>query len=136
MLIADKQALLQSLAAAQAQQAQDGWLTRIPTIGQMLLGFILPFALAFIAIPLESWVTSARTVGGAAIVMLVRALAVLLRITGTIVRRLMRVVTTLYDIVIVLPLLVERLVQNGRGSSAGTAAVKPARVDLGVGERS
>jgi hypothetical protein len=68
--------------------------------------------------------------------MLVRALAVLLRITGTIVRRLMRVVTTLYDIVIVLPLLVERLVQNGRGSSAGTAAVKPARVDLGVGERS
>jgi len=136
MLIADKQALLQSLAAAQAQQATDGWLTRIPTIGQMLLGFILPFALAFIAIPLESWVTSARTVGGAALVMLVRALAVVLRITGTIVRRLMRVVTTLYDIVIVLPLLLERLVQNGRGSSAGSAAVKPARVDLGVGERS
>ena len=135
MLIADKQALLQSLAAAQTP-AQDGWLTRIPTLGQMLLGFILPFALAFIAIPLESWVTSARTVGGAALVMLVRTLAVLLRITGTIVRRLMRVVTTLYDIVIVLPLLVERLVQNGRGSSAGTAAVKPARVDLGVGERS
>ena len=136
MLIADKQALLQSLAAAQAQQATDGWLTRIPTIGQMLLGFILPFALAFIAIPLESWVTSARTVGGAALVMLVRALAVVLRITGTIVRRLMRVVTTLYDIVIVLPLLVERLVQNGRGSGAASAAVKPARVDLGVGERS
>jgi hypothetical protein len=135
MLIADKQALLQSLAAAQAT-VQDGWLTRIPTIGQMLLGFILPFALAFIAVPLESWVTSARTVGGAALVMLVRALAVLLRITGTIVRRLMRVVTTLYDIVIVLPLLVERLVQNGRGSGAGTAPVKPTRVDLGVGERS
>jgi hypothetical protein len=69
-------------------------------------------------------------------VMLVRTLAVVLRITGTIVRRLMRVVTTLYDIVIVLPLLVERLVQNGRGSSARSAAVKPARVDLGVGERS
>jgi hypothetical protein len=136
MLIADKQALLQSLAAAQAQQATDGWLTRIPTIGQMLLGFILPFALAFIAIPLESWVTSARTVGGAALVMLVRSLAVVLRITGTIVRRLMRVVTTLYDIVIVLPLLVERLVQNGRGSGGRSAAVKPARVDLGVGERS
>jgi hypothetical protein len=136
MLIADKQALLQSLAAAQAQQATDGWLTRIPTIGQMLLGFILPFALAFIAIPLESWVTSARTVGGAALVMLVRTLAVVLRITGTIVRRLMRVVTTLYDIVIVLPLLVERLVQNGRGSGGRSAAVKPARVDLGVGERS
>ena len=135
MLIADKQALLQSLAATQAA-AQDGWLTRIPTIGQMLLGFILPFALAFVAIPLESWVTSARTVGGAALVMLVRALAVLLRISGTIVRQLARVLVTLYDILIVVPLLVERLVQNGRGPVAGSAAVKPARVDLGVGERS
>jgi hypothetical protein len=135
MLIADKQALLQSLAAQQAA-AQDGWLTRIPTIGQMLLGFILPFALAFVAIPLESWVNSARTVGGAALVMLVRAFAVLLRIAGTIVRRLMRVLTTLYDIVIVLPLLVERLVVNGRAGAAQKAAVKPARVDFGVGERS
>jgi hypothetical protein len=134
MLIADKQALLQSLAAQQAA-AQDGWLTRIPTIGQMLLGFILPFALAFVAIPLESWVNSARTVGGAALVMLVRALAVLLRISGTIVRQVTRVLTTLYDIVIVLPLLVERLVLNGRGAGQKPAA-KPARVDFGVGERS
>jgi hypothetical protein len=135
MLIADKQALLQSLAATQAH-AQDGWLTRIPTIGQMLLGFILPFALAFVAIPLESWVTTARTVGGAAIVMLVRTLAAVLRITGTIVRRLARVLVTLYDILIVVPLLVERLVVNGRGGSASKPLRKPAGVDLGVGERS
>jgi hypothetical protein len=135
MLIADKQALLQSLAAQQAA-AQDGWLTRIPTIGQMLLGFILPFALAFVAIPLESWVNSARTVGGAALVMLVRALAVLLRISGTIVRQVTRVLTTLYDIAIVLPLLVERMVVNGRGAAAQKPAAKPARVDFGMGERS
>ena len=63
MLIADKQALLQSLATVQAT-ATDGWIGRIPTAGQMLLGFILPFALAFIAIPLESLIHSARTVGG------------------------------------------------------------------------
>jgi hypothetical protein len=135
MLIADKQALLQSLAASQAAAAHDGWLTRIPTIGQMLLGFILPFALAFVAIPLESWVNSARTVGGATIVMLVRALAVLLRISGTIMRQLTRVLTTLYDIVIVVPLLVERLVVNGR-AAAGKPVVKAARAEFGVGERS
>jgi hypothetical protein len=41
-----------------------------------------------------------------------------------------------YDIVIVLPLLVERLVINGRGSAARPATAKAARVDLGVGERS
>jgi hypothetical protein len=113
MLIADKQALLQSLAASQAA-VSDGWLSRIPTIGQMLLGFILPFALAFVAIPLESFIVSARTVGGAALVILTRALAVFLRLLGNVIRQLARVLSTLYDIVIVVPLLIERLVQNGR----------------------
>jgi hypothetical protein len=130
MLIADKQALLQSLAATQPAAAADGWLTRIPTVGQMLLGFILPFALAFIAIPLESFITSARTVGGTALVILVRAAAVALRLAGNFVRQLSRVLITLYDITIVLPLLVERVLKNGRG-------VPKARVArLEAGERS
>ena len=64
MLIADKQALIQSLATVQQAHVADGWVSRIPTAGQMLLGFILPFALAFIAIPLESLIHSSRTVGG------------------------------------------------------------------------
>src|SRR3954463_5281120 len=52
MLIADKAALLQSLASAPQHAQADGWLGKIPTAGQMLLGFILPFALAFVAVPL------------------------------------------------------------------------------------
>ena len=105
MLIADKAALLQSLTTTAAQQAQaNGVLSGIPTAGQMLLGFILPFALAFIAIPLESFVNSARTVGGAALVLLARGAAFALRLGGNIVRSFARVVITLYDVVIVLPL--------------------------------
>jgi hypothetical protein len=112
MLIADKAALLQSLATApQPLAPADGWLGRIPTAGQMLLGFILPFALAFVAIPLESFIASARTVGGAALVLGARGLAFVLRLLGNLVRNLGRVLITLYDIVIVLPLLVERLVK-------------------------
>jgi hypothetical protein len=130
MLIADKQALLQSLAATQAQAA-DGWLTGIPTAGQMLLGFILPFALAFVAIPLESFINSARTVGGAALVVLARATGVALRVAGNFFRQLSKVLITLYDIVIVLPLLVERLAKGARGP-----AVRGGRADLKVGERS
>ncbi|MEA3191712.1 MAG: hypothetical protein QOD26_45 [Betaproteobacteria bacterium] len=110
MLIADKAALLQSLSSVQQHQPTDGWLAKIPTAGQMLLGFILPFALAFIAIPLESFVASARTVGGAALVMLARGAAFALRLVGNLVRGLARVVVTFYDVVIVLPLLVERLI--------------------------
>ncbi|HYT48128.1 MAG TPA: hypothetical protein VEL04_06880, partial [Burkholderiales bacterium] len=108
MLIADKQALLQSLAAAQPM-ISDSLLTRIPTAGQMLLGFILPFALAFVAIPLESFMVSARTVGGAALVLLARGTAFTLRLAGNLIRNLARVLITFYDVVIVLPLLVERM---------------------------
>jgi hypothetical protein len=112
MLIADKAALLQSLATApQPLAPADGWLGRIPTAGQMLLGFILPFALAFVAIPLESFIASARTVGGEALVLGARGLAFVLRLCGNLVRNLGRVLLTLYDIVIVLPLLIERLVK-------------------------
>ena len=75
MLIADKQALIQSLATVQQAQVTDGWVGRIPTAGQMLLGFILPFALAFVAIPLESLIHSSRTVGGVLLAALVSALA-------------------------------------------------------------
>lgn len=113
MLIADKQALLQSLAAVQAAPSE-GWLGRIPTAGQMLLGFMLPFALAFIAVPLESFIHSARTVGGVLLFALVRALALALRIVGQAARHASRVLIRLYDVAIVLPLLVEHLVRAPR----------------------
>ena len=111
MLIADKQALLQSLATVQAA-ATDGWVAHIPTAGQMLLGFILPFALAFVAIPLESLIHSSRTVGGALLAALVRTSAFLLRFAGNVARHLSRVLIRLYDVAIVVPLLIERMVQS------------------------
>jgi hypothetical protein len=113
MLIADKQALIQSLATVQQTHVADGWVSRIPTAGQMLLGFILPFALAFVAIPLESLIHSSRTVGGVLLAALVSTLALLLRVLGNISRRMSRVLITLYDVVIVLPLMVEQMAKNG-----------------------
>ncbi|MDH4093520.1 MAG: hypothetical protein OEV81_01905 [Betaproteobacteria bacterium] len=130
MLIADKQALLQSLAASQAPVA-DGWLGAIPTAGQMLLGFILPFALAFVAVPLESFINTARTVGGAALVILARAAAVLLRTAGNAIRQLCKLLITLYDVFIVLPLLAERWVKSAR-----PGALRARRVDLEAGKPS
>jgi hypothetical protein len=115
MLIADKQALLQTLAAQQqAAGLNEGWVARIPTAGQMLLGFILPFALAFVAIPLESFIHSSRTVLGVAVVALLHALAFVLRVLGNLARHLSRVLITLYDVVVMLPLLIEHLVKGGR----------------------
>src|SRR4030088_1560190 len=77
MLIADKQALVQSLSSVQHAAVTEGWVGRIPTAGQMMLGFILPFALTFVAIPLESLIYSTRTVGGVLLAGFVRALGFL-----------------------------------------------------------
>jgi hypothetical protein len=134
MLIADKQALLHSLAATQ-QAATDGWVSHIPTAGQMLLGFILPFALAFIAIPLESFMASARAVGGAALVIIVRATALVLRAAGNLLRQASRALIIAYDVVIGVPLLIERWVQASRSGSTDDAprAVRPV---LEAGEQS
>jgi len=112
MLIADKQALVQSLATVQQAVVTDGWVGRIPTAGQMLLGFILPFALAFIAIPLESLIHSTRTVGGVLLAALVGSLGFVLRLLANVARRAARVLITLYDVVIVLPLVVEHIVRS------------------------
>ncbi|HEY5897273.1 MAG TPA: hypothetical protein VIV54_06895 [Burkholderiales bacterium] len=128
MLIADKQALLQSLATVQAGPT-DGWVGRIPTAGQMLLGFILPFALAFIAIPLESLIHSARTVAGVLLMALVRTLALLLRIASQVVRQMSRLLIHFYDVLIVLPLLAERLVTGSR------RLARPAEVPIEDAER-
>jgi hypothetical protein len=125
MLITDTQALLQSLAATQ-HAVNEGWIGLIPTAGQMILGFILPFALAFVAIPLESFLHSARTVGGSLLVDLVRALGFVLRVLGNLARHLSRILLHFYDLLIVLPLLAEQLVRSLR---SGEAPVKARRVD-------
>jgi len=113
MLIADKQALLQSLAASQPV-VSEGWIGRIPTAGQMILGFILPFALAFVAIPLESFIHSARTVSGVVLVNLVRALAFTLRVLSNVARHGSRVLLHFYDLIVVVPLMIEHLVKSVR----------------------
>jgi hypothetical protein len=126
MIVAERMANLQQLRGAQQAVPTDTLLARIPTAGQMVLGFILPFALAFVAIPLESFVYSARTVGGVAFVGLVRLAAFVLRILGNFVRNLCKVLVTLYDVTIVIPLLIERMVKTMRGGE-DTAESRPVR---------
>jgi hypothetical protein len=126
MLIADKQALLQSLAATAPAAHTEGWVGRIPLAGQMVLGFILPFALAFVAVPLESFIHSARNIGGSLFADLVRMLGFVLRVLGNLARHLTRLLLHFYDLLVVLPLMVEHLVKSVR---SGGAVVKSRRLD-------
>ena len=77
------------------------WIT---TAAQMGMGFILPFALTFVAIPLETFVHSLRTVLGLVAIGLLRVLALVLRLVGSISRYLGVLVTQVYDLPLFIPL--------------------------------
>ncbi len=91
-----------------------GWIT---TAAQMGLGFILPFALAFVAIPAETFVHTARSVMGTSMAAGMRGFAALLRITGTIFRHLGMVFVHIYDVFASLPLGIEYLVKHSRAGN-------------------
>ncbi|WP_105103381.1 hypothetical protein [Microbulbifer pacificus] len=87
------------------------WIT---TAAQMGMGFILPFALTFVAIPLENFIASTRTVIGIFAAFFLRVLAVVLRLTGTGIWRTGTMLARVYDIVIFFPLWLESRFQRWR----------------------
>ncbi len=110
----------------EAVQNTSLWIT---TAAQMGMGFVLPFALTFVAIPLESFVHSMRTVLGIISVGLLRGLAWFLRFIGNISRYAGSMLENIYDLVIFAPLLIERLTKgrenqksNKKGKNIDTAS--------------
>ncbi len=110
LLALDREALRQSLVGVDASGAVDAQFRWIPSIGQMVMGFILPFALAFIAIPLESFIHSLRTVLGVVCIGTIRALRVVVRMIGGVFNHLSRTLISLYDLIIMIPLSIENLI--------------------------
>lgn len=82
------------------------WIT---TAAQMGMGFVLPFALMFVAIPLETFVHSLRTVLGIISIGFLRALAWMLRLLGNISRFAGVAIVNIYDLLIFAPLWIERM---------------------------
>ena len=109
-----REVLLQDELATSALLREDGsqgglqnqylWIT---TAAQMGMGFILPFALVFIAIPLETFVHSLRTVLGLVGIGILRALALLLRVLGNGMRHFGTLLERVYDLPLFLPLWIE-----------------------------
>jgi hypothetical protein len=97
-------ALLRGEQGATALQSEYLWIT---TAAQMGMGFILPFALVFVAIPLETFVHSLRTVLGLVGIALLRAFALLLRVLSNGFRHLGTLAERLYDLPLFVPLWLE-----------------------------
>jgi len=101
-----------------ALTAEFAWIT---TAAQMGMGFILPFALVFVAIPLETFVSSLRTVLGLILGAILRGFAIALRAIGGSSRTLGYFLVDVYDVIIFLPLWAERQIRP-----SGNADIKPA----------
>jgi len=91
------------------------WIT---TAAQMGMGFILPFALTFVAIPLETFVHSLRTVLGLVGIGILRAVALVLRVSSGGARHLGSLAQRLYDLPLFLPLWVEGRLAAARAAEA------------------
>jgi len=111
-------AALRGDGALLAVESSALWIT---TAAQMGLGFILPFALTFVAIPLESFIHSMRTVLGTATVAFLRSLEWVLRVLGNLVRSFGKIFVHVYDFLIFLPLGIEKLL-NKEGGKKSTAS--------------
>jgi len=90
------------------------WIT---TAAQMGMGFILPFALTFVAIPLETFVHSLRTVIGLFAIGLLRFISLALRILGNAFRYLGLLAEQLYDLPLFIPLWIEQRNSDNAGNS-------------------
>jgi len=97
---------------------QDGIMTSmIPTVGQMIIGFILPFALAFVPIVLESFIAASRTVLGIVAAGVLRFLAFVLRLIGNTGYYIGRLIVNLYDLVIFPSIWLEGVVAGPRAGN-------------------
>ncbi|QKT02993.1 hypothetical protein HUS23_03800 [Ectothiorhodospiraceae bacterium 2226] len=114
LLALDREALAQSLAGAAIVEDKFRW---VPSIGQLVLGFVLPFALAFVAIPLEAFVHSLRTVLGLVVVGALRTLRLAVRLGGGMANHLSKMLVNLYDIFVMVPLSIERLIKQYRAEA-------------------
>ncbi|PHR58135.1 MAG: hypothetical protein COA44_04320 [Arcobacter sp.] len=110
LLSADDAALVAGLLGTSVVEGVNESSRWITTAAQMGMGFILPFALTFIAIPLESFIHSSRTVIGVVVAALLRFTAVGLRFLGNLSRYSGKSLVNIYDLFIFFPLWIENLV--------------------------
>lgn len=134
ILVEDEQAtnaFLRGEVAAAAANESFRWIT---TAAQMGLGFFLPFVLAVVAIPLETFFHTARNVMGTATAAGMRGFAALLRILGGIVRQLGFMLVNLYDVLAVVGMAVDggvRMLRKSGGDAGGMAPRREPRATLG-----
>ena len=112
-------------AAAVTATGEFMWIT---TAAQMGMGFILPFALVFVAIPLETFVHSLRTVLGLIGISFLRVVALALRVLGNVFLYLGVLLKQIYDLPLFVPLWIEERMSRAEDGPARDQGLKGARL--------
>jgi hypothetical protein len=105
-----------ALAGMHAEKVSTTASSRIPVVGQALLGFILPWILAMVAVPLETLIATGGHITLALTAGILSLLGSLSRLLSHGARYLIEAARHAYDILIVVPLQIERIVKNGKGA--------------------
>jgi hypothetical protein len=108
--------------------------------GQAVLGFVLPWVLAMVAVPLEMLLDSGRFVLAGLAVFALHALGQLAHVCGRIAAHASGLLASLYDVYIALPIRLESWIQSRRsgeeepmrGTLAGAEGGKKRVVGEGV----
>ena len=123
-IVESASALKQSLAGVSDRSISDPAFSRIPVVGQAVLGFILPWILAMVAVPLETLIATgghiALTLGAGTFALF----SMVARVLAHGARYLVEAIRHVYDIYIILPLQLERLATGVRG---GLSVREPAQ---------
>jgi hypothetical protein len=88
----------------------------LTTIGPAVLGVLLPLVLGAAAIPLETFAASTRAVAGFLARVVLAAVAVVFRLTGSLACAMTNLLTTCYDLIIFPAVWLENAITAGRKS--------------------
>jgi hypothetical protein len=118
--IAEADAALElALAGETGRLVTEASSSRIPVVGQAVLGFVLPWVLAMVAVPLEMLLDSGRfALAGIAVVGL-HLLGQLAHVCGRIGAHASAMLASLYDVYIALPLRLESWLESRRSGDEG-----------------
>jgi hypothetical protein len=94
--------------------------SRIPVVGQAVLGFVLPWIVAMVAIPLEMLLDSSRHVLVYLAALLASGVGSIAFVAARAARTLAHVLPSVYDVYVSVPLRIERALKSAReGKPAG-----------------
>jgi hypothetical protein len=105
-------ALKLSLAGAENTVVARAADSSIPVIGQAVLGFVLPWILAMVAIPLEMLLDSGRHVLAQLAVLVLHTLGNAVQVLAHLARYLTTAIPSVYDVYVAIPLRIERTLRS------------------------